>query len=492
MRFDYASPSALISEPDRSVLGLTSDRGRGVRFRGRVKPAGVFLFRPVLRALGEVIWSAQSEWGDGFFCLDPIVTVHSDRVFFEAFSSDCSVYARLDLNLDLFEELDPIETGTTNIDFTGWFWASLGEMRSRRHTWLSLSPEGVELKTVGGGGRFEKKVEVPSSWVRGLAHLQAAMALPGTRLSVRPVELLAAVRFLAKNRSRISPRALRYEFPPGENARLVLEPWEQVIDLKQARHHFETPKTVRVWGRRRLKLLQPLLPFAEDVDVYLKGRSMPSFYHLKLPEMRFLLGLTGRTRNAFTEASGFALLVSRANLEESALGELEARLKQQETMAAERDTDASLFELCRRGLATYDLDTQVYRYRPLFSEPRPPDPEPFVDEAAEWLEQGQVTVETCQVRETTKSRNLAGERRELVFRDWVVDGQVAECNQVHAVVNEAGRIIFGRCSCQFFQDNLLAKGPCPHLLALVEAARDRFQEGPSSRPALESREEESE
>ena len=46
------------------------------------------------------------------------------------------------------------------------------------------------------------------------------------------------------------------------------------------------------WGRRRLNLIEPLLPFATSVDIYLKGRGLPSFYAVKLPDMTFVLGLS--------------------------------------------------------------------------------------------------------------------------------------------------------------------------------------------------------
>src|SRR5690606_2264232 len=141
--------------------------------------------------------------------------------------------------------------------------------------------------------RFEKKVDLPETWVRGFLQVQAAMGLPGTRLRVQPVDLLSAIRYLRYSKARISPRALRYEFVPGEDARLILEPWEHVVPLEGATHNYAETKTTRVWGRRRLKLIESLLPFAESVDIYLKGRALPSFYAVKLPGMTFLLGLTG-------------------------------------------------------------------------------------------------------------------------------------------------------------------------------------------------------
>src|SRR5262249_22234343 len=128
---------------------------------------------------------------------------------------------------------------------------------------------------------------------------------------VRPVDLLAAIRFLSFTRARVAPRALRYEFEPGADARLVLEPWEQVVPLKGAEHRYAEKRAVRVWGRGRLRLLEPLLPYADRVDVYLKGRALPSFYAVQLPGVTFLLGLTGWTDQGWTGTGSFDLLTSR-------------------------------------------------------------------------------------------------------------------------------------------------------------------------------------
>src|SRR5262245_18435936 len=138
------------------------------------------------------------------------------------------------------------------------------------------------------------------------------MGMPGTRLALKPIDLLAAVRCLRYAKSKVSPRAIRYEFEPGQCARLVLEPWERVVALEGAEHNYTELKSTREWGRRRLKLIEGLLPFAEGVDIYLKGRALPSFYAVKLPGMTFLLGLTGWSGSGFTSTGGFDLLAEAA------------------------------------------------------------------------------------------------------------------------------------------------------------------------------------
>jgi hypothetical protein len=137
---DYASPSVFESDRERALLGVSSNVRRPVRFHGRVTRS-VPLLRFALRALGEAIWSndiwlTQGEFGS--WILDPVITIHPDRLFFEAFSQDQSVHAMLVLSPGMFATEGEVITGTTNIDFSAWLWGALNELRSSRETWLRV------------------------------------------------------------------------------------------------------------------------------------------------------------------------------------------------------------------------------------------------------------------------------------------------------------------------------------------------------------------
>jgi hypothetical protein len=456
--------------------------------------------RLALQALGAVLWSDDTWLGaDTYrFVLDPVVTVHPDRLLCEAFSQDQSVYGLVSAERGLFEPDGEVVCGTTNVDFTAWLWAALGEMRSSRDTWLRIEPVGVEVQTVGAGGRFERKVDLPDEWVRGFLQLQEAMAFPGTRLRARPVDLLAALRFLQMNRARVSPRALRYEFEPGQEVRLVLEPWEQVVVLKGSEHGYPEKRVVRTWGRRRLKLLEPLLPYAEAVDVYLKGRALPSFYAVQLPGVTFLLGLSGWTDQRWTGTGSFDLLTAREGLDRALLEPALAAVRSAVILSADelgaalgvpRETASRmLVRLCRQGRLIYDLERRRYRHRELFAaapdEDRLFPPDPRRERALGLLTRRAVQVRSCVPRETRKVRRLRAPEgvveREVVYRDWQLSGAAGEQAGVEVVLDAAGRIIFGRCGCTFFRDNLLNKGPCEHLIALLAASAAQRQDATST------------
>lgn len=501
--YSYATPSAFESTRDRNTVGLSANARRPVRFHGKVG-SNPFLIRVALRALGEVIWSNHDEENWLNSILDPVITVHEDRIFFEAFSQDQSAYAQVRLDPALFAPDGEVVHGTTNVDFTAWLWAALAELRSHRETWFRIDASGFEVTTAGAGGRFEQKVEIPDPWVRGFLALQDGMAMPGTRLNCRPVDVLAAIRFLRYERSRLSPKALRYEFEPGEEAKMILEPWEEVIPLRGTEHDYEEARTIRTWGRRRLCLLEPLLPFAESVDIYLKGRAQPSFYIVNLPGIQFLLGLSGWSATEWSKPGGLSLLGGLREPDPGLKERASATLKKQVTISSRKlagvigcdlpAANQALRYLCREGSAIYDLDTRVFRHRELFEET--PDMEKLFppdlrsERARQFIESGKVECHTCEIEETTSVKKLhmpEGKMlREIVYRDWKVEGKVADQEEVLIKVNDHGKVIFGSCGCDFFRENILNLGPCEHMLALFEFTAERRVDRATSREASEA------
>jgi hypothetical protein len=499
---DYATPSAFDADRSSASLGLTANARRPVHFRARVRRQ-IPLLRFALRALGEAIWSGEG-WlqdDDAPFLLDPIVTVHPDRLLFEGFSLDESAYVRLAVDPALFEIEQPVQYGTTNVDFTAWLWSTLGEMRSSRDTALRIETAGSQAATGSAGGRFEAKAELPAAWVRGLLQVQAAMTFPGTGLTLRPVDLLAAARFLRYANARVSPRALRYEMEPGRDARIVLEPWEEIIPLHGAQHGHAEPRTIRTWGRQRLKLIEPLLPFAEGARVYLKGRGLPSFYAIELPGMTFLLGLSGFAGQRWTSGLGLALMSASHALPADDLARCLEQLSARYTLSVDEAAASLGLEppvamllldrLTRQGRAMFDPDTRRYRHRELFETPLdeaalyPPDARQ--EQAAAWIAQDQVQVAQCEPEETRKRRRLRTERgsleRDVIYRDWRATGQVADQPAVTVVLNDGGQLIFGQCGCAFFAEHLLNRGPCAHMLALYQRVSTTLRDLPTAVPA---------
>jgi hypothetical protein len=96
-----------------------------------------------------------------------------------------------------------------------------------------------------------------------------------------------------------------------------------------------------------------------------------------------------------------------------------------------------------------------------------------------------VSLGSTATRETSKQKRFKTPEgvlfREVIYRDWVVHGRVGPQPEVELVLNDEDRLIFGRCKCAFFDEHLMNRGPCAHLLALLQFAQPQRKDLQSAR-----------
>ncbi|MBL9110112.1 MAG: hypothetical protein JNM74_12600, partial [Myxococcales bacterium] len=256
--------------------------------------------------------------------LDPVVSVHPDRLCFEAFSRDSSAYAILSLGYAAFSRIDAFACGTTNVDFSAAMRLHVERLRGYRPTSLVVGPAGVRStsKELDGGLAVldERRIALPDDWFSGFSNVHGFLSMGLVGLRIDKVDLHDLIRLLAAKKARTSPRALRFELVPGERVRIVVEPFETVITCAFA-YEGDKPAVIRVWGRDRLRTLARALPLARSVEVMLLGTGLPYVVRLDLDgEATLTLALSGWTDNDFVEGEArFDLLTRRAHVDASTL-----------------------------------------------------------------------------------------------------------------------------------------------------------------------------
>lgn len=436
--------------------------------------------RSVASKMGP-FWTAQRRYFDylyqrdreAWFVLDPVITVHPDRLFFECFSVDESSYGCLAADYSEFGDVGEFRCGTTNVDYSQGLYDGFQKIRSYRTTSLTVDPTGFEVQTGSDPSHREVKIDVPDTWVRGFLQVSSAMTLPATELTLHPLDVFNLCRTLRRRKEDTGPRSLRFQLTPGEPARILVEPFGHTIVC--ARSPFTGPEAteVRVWGRRRLHILERLIPVARSFRVRLLGYGLPSFWIADLGSMSFTLGLSGWTKNDWSRAGNFDLMAPRAEVDGLTRDRVFAALKASwlatpDALASQLGLDratvlGALSLWTQAGRAIFDLDKGVYRCRELTRDPLPLEQLRFANEREEAATR---TVDRGGVR--VDDQRLAADGT-LVLRGTITGTRpMSPTLQVDA----DERIRTGTCDCNFFQQNKLRKGPCEHMLALrMQAAR---------------------
>ena len=405
---------------------------------------------------------------DYWFVLDPVITVHPDEVFFECFSQDESSYGRLGASYEVFKNVDEFACGTTNIDYSAALYDEFQKIRSYKRTSLEVDPSGFEVQTTGESDYKEVKIDLPDTWVRGFLQVSSAMSLPAIRFDLHPTDIYNICFVLRRRKEKQGPRSMRYILKPNEPIRIVFEPWGTEIVCSRSIYEGNSDRTIRVWGRRRLLILERLIPVARKFTVHLLGNGMPSFYVADLEDMSFTLGLSGWTANDWAKASNFDLLAPRANVDDRTKRQIFEALKQNwvespDALAARLRLDRSvilgaLSAYTQAGRAIYDLNKQVYRVRELSNVPLPMDKLRF---ASDREAQASRFLEPNAVRITSDNIDTLGTQ--------FLQGEVRHKNQTFlpmVTLDRDLRIVHAECTCNWHQQNKLFKGPCEHILAL--------------------------
>ncbi len=399
---------------------------------------------------------------------DPVITVAPDCLFFECFSKDESSYGCLTVDREAFSGERDVSLGTTNVDYSWSLYEHFQKMRSYRETHFFVDPSGFEVQTGEVADYREEKIDLPPSWLKGFMQVQAAMSLPMRRVPIGREALYNMLAHLKRHRAKRSPRAVRFELRPGRPVTIVLEPWEQRVPVSGVVHEGARSEDIRIWGRDRLLLLARLLPLLDEAEVYLLGTGLPSFWSVRMGEMRLLLGLSGWTANDWTGPTALDQIAPPGEPDERLLGKIARAFTDAPTRTFDQVRQAvnappafvaaGLNRFALMGQVIHDLHAEVYRWRSIMPVPvamdtfGPEDPETAAKR--ELVARGKVHM-------TRDERRADGLR--------VLEGNVPD-RPVSLLLDADGRMLRGKCTCSHHFTGGLRKGPCRHLQALRDAA----------------------
>jgi len=150
---------------------------------------------------------------------------------------------------------------------------------------------------------------------------------------------------------------------------------------------------IRIWGRRRLFILERLLPIAKSFKVSLLGSGMPSFWEADLGSMNFTLGLSGWSANDWSASANFDLMSPRAEVDSVTSKKVfdaltSNHVESSQSLATRLGLDKPIIEsalgiYAQQGRVLYDMSKETYRVRELSGEPLPMEKLQFTNEREE-------------------------------------------------------------------------------------------------------------
>lgn len=402
---------------------------------------------------------------DAWLVLDPIVSVQTDGTFFEAFSGDESVYARVFLPHAAVESKEKPSMGTTNIDFSLLLERELERVRSYRPIDLTVGLKSVDFKTEAAVVE-EEKIPLPETWVRGLVEVQSVLALAPVVFDMSADGLAEIISRLQGEKEKTGPRSLKFILKPGQPIRIEIEPWGEVFADDWCNYEGSTSTEIRIWGRRRLFVLKNLLINAEKVRVHFLGSGMPSFWTIEKDGIELTVGLSGWSSNDWASKAKFSSFIPVANIDDGKLSEgLELLIKQgaittpefaKELSVSVSDASALLQKLCLQGKAMFDPNRSLYRWRDLF-------PTLDIYQESESSREERFGIELANQKKVKKTSDEV--KAEIRYLAATVQDKKGTFSPLLELDSD-NRPKYAQCNCSFYNYNKLRQGPCRHMVAL--------------------------
>ena len=369
---------------------------------------------------------------------DPVVTSTAEGLRFEAFSVCCGVHVRLDV---LADGLDAqyTATGVTNVDVNPPLREALAGLRAREPLHMRVGSDELAVTTLDGSVS-EARVPLPVRWCRGFAEAQFLSAGMVLR---HEMDVAAARRFVQGLPRSSSVRTVLWATPGVGVVRLASTPG---------------PGTVCLAGPERLRVIEPLLPFATGLygfagEADRSSLPMASGWVLGLPGARLTVTLSPEKARGFSGEGAVLVGLAGDCVEDdadlvSAMLAFEPRididhLSRETALPAQRVADA-LGVLACSGQVGYDLAGASYFHRPL----------PLSGAALAVMNPRLGNAEAL----------LAANAVEHQLDGYLVHSGGAEY-----------RVVLGepdRCTCPWWVKYRGTRGPCKHVLAVRLSGKD--------------------
>ncbi len=437
--YNYATPSVSEETSDKKKFLLShcteveDDKKIQCFFYGNIKDS--FVASKCLSVLAKIVRSHFSLAPSQSAGLrDPIVSVGSNQLRFEAFSSCNSVYSRIDLS-DTGIDGEFLASGCTNVDFNDTTVRALNMVNRSEKLILGVGQKDIKISTEHVA-TTEKKVSLPNRWIKGLSNVQLYLSQMEFVSRLNQVQALQLFKDLPK-----TPVKNDYFINQQQPGRFQLSPVPK-------------GKSICIGGIHRLRVVETLLPFIKELSLYRDNEDQGFALILHFGNIQMLLAFSASVYRGFSgEGKNLENMVSYVP-DEWIIG-INHQCKTNEMfnstlLAIENDINPIAMEnlqasLSSIGLLGYDLIAQQHFYRRLpFKLQRLKSLNPRYQNAQKLIEKDEVKI--------------------ISKDEYKIEAEVKGSGDImHKVLitNESSR-----CTCTWYTNHQNKRGLCKHILAV--------------------------
>ncbi|MGM5629854.1 SWIM zinc finger domain-containing protein [Apibacter raozihei] len=435
--YKYAFPSSVIQKSGKDELFLSKyseiqkNSEAPCYFWGTIR--NPFIISRCLVTLSNVVKSNYSLTPAQLALIkDPIVTAGNERIRFEGFSQCAGVYARVDVLPDALDG-EFLENGTTNVDFNPPILTALNSLRSDAKLMMSVGQKEVGIH-IDNEHIVERKVPLPDKWIRGLSSVQIYLSKSEKSFTL----------------NRVQAQQLFRDIPKG------IIKTDYYLSIRGNLPVFSPAKSISgvcVGGLHRLRLLEPLLPYIDCLQIFSHSSMQSTTWQLYFGSIRFSLTLSRISWRGFS-GEGAVLDFLLNDLPEHWIQAMDNYSYANQSfnpvqfaIAENLDfdkVDRLTGKLTAMGLLGFDLDENQFFYRRL-----PFNPDRIIK---------------LNPRIKGAEKLIADQKVEIISNvEGKIKAYVEGSDIRHTILLDKSS---ERCTCEWYTKYQGERGPCKHVLAV--------------------------
>jgi hypothetical protein len=403
----------------------------------------------------------------------PVVTIHQDKLLFETLSRDQSTYCRLDVSEEAMDLVETPQAGTTGFSYSRSLDKGFNKVRDYKQTFIVVDRGVDDLEQADANTEEEHEADQveydkqTTLWLRKMLIFNTASVKAQNSFSLDVMDIYNLIIMMKRHARSTHASGIKFKLVPGKPVVIELEPWGEELVCPNAIYAGEEELELPLWGRDRFKLLEPLFPYLDTIQVNFEQPNSPLFLTAEVEGVRCMIGLANTTRDDWSRVDAQDYLASSVDvkgvtrirvfkelqeLSVASIDDLSQNLKLSESLV-----ENALFTYLQAGRVLYDIHDKTYRVRDLV-------PGPIALERVRYPNRGEARARTL-----LEQNHVTLDAIDSVNQFTQVGGTVndnAIQYQPDLIFDRESRLIDANCFCKHYLKYKLTRGPCEHIMAV--------------------------
>jgi len=233
---------------------------------------------------------------DSWLGMDPVISISEKGILIEGLSQNAQDMGSVFLPSTAYEVKGSIEYGCSNLEVGPDLVDGLLQITTKRELEVIIGGElDVDESSTQYFGSVTKDFIYPNSWKREILQFLSASSLESSpEVTFGRIDFFNVLRHLRLNKTmKGESQRMQIALINGVAPEIQLDPWGWKVKSCLGPYTGKKSAYIGFYDREKLRRLEPLLPFVEQINARFMGDALPTFWNLNSATISYTYGTLG-------------------------------------------------------------------------------------------------------------------------------------------------------------------------------------------------------